>query len=166
MQDDMTPSPELNAMLVDLENDACDLIDVCHNMNLTTAPNYFWLAVAYTGCVIVRILHSSLCSQRETLEDKFMTMQQALRSVAASKDDMSTKASLVLQALHVFKDIKQSPPILSRMSAWILYDCRRIYWENWTKNGLDNIHLSDRTQLETFKLAILFPGLKLSNQME
>ncbi|KAF2170448.1 hypothetical protein M409DRAFT_19269 [Zasmidium cellare ATCC 36951] len=148
LHDDMSPSPELRGVLIDLENDSCDLIDLCHDMNLAVAPNHFWLAVAYCGCVIVRILQSPLCTQRETLEDKFTTMQQALRSVAASNDDMSIKAVLVLQALRVFKDIKQTPPILSRMSAWISYDCRRIYWENWTRNGFGQHPIAGRPSIE------------------
>jgi len=60
-------------------------------------------------------------------------VSSALTSSASSPDDLVNKACIMFQTLPFLEDLKQSPPLVSRMASWISYDERRIFWENWSR---------------------------------
>ena len=127
---DMPVSDQLLQIIRNAERDACELIELCHGMDLSVAPAHVGRAMCYCGFVLVRILQSSHTTQKEVLHDKIECAYQALSTSASSQEDVANKSSQELQALPFLEDIKQSPPILSRMGASISFDSLRIYWEN------------------------------------
>jgi hypothetical protein len=133
LQDDVPISAEVLEMIKLLEEDTCDLVDLCNTMNLAIAPGHVRVAMTYVGFVLVRILQTPYSTQREVLEEKLERIIQALTASASSQDDVANKACLILQGLPYMTDLKRTPPILTRMAAWVSYDSRRIFWENWAK---------------------------------
>lgn len=116
-----------------LEEEVCDLVDLCESMNLSLAPGHVRRAMSYCGFVLSRLLRLSHSARREVLEEKLRHVSSTLAVSACSPDDVVNKACIMFQTLPFFEDLEQSPPLVSRMASWISYDERRIFWENWSR---------------------------------
>lgn len=135
--DDMMFSEDLLKIFHIAEDDACKIIELCYDMNLAASPYHFRRAICYSGFVLVKILRSPYCHmKRELLEDSIERARQALSTTASSPDDIFCKACQVLGELPYLEDKKRTAPIFSRMSASMMFDMLRIYWENWHDRNL------------------------------
>jgi hypothetical protein len=126
----MPISTELLEMIKRAEEDACELIELCYAMNLGIAPYHARRAMCYSAFVLVRVLRTPQNLQREMLEDNIERVRQAMSHTAISPDDIVHKMSYILEALPHLEDLKLSSSISSRISASIIYDTLRVYWEN------------------------------------
>ncbi|KIW25866.1 uncharacterized protein PV07_09002 [Cladophialophora immunda] len=136
LQDDVTATlgtEEMLEMIRLLEEDVCDLVDLCNSINLAIGPGHARVAMTYAGFVLARILQTPYSGRREVLEEKLKRAIQALGASAPSQDDVVNKVCLMFQGLPYMSDLKRSPPLLTRMAAWVSYDSRRIFWENWAQ---------------------------------
>ncbi|KEF62171.1 uncharacterized protein A1O9_00143 [Exophiala aquamarina CBS 119918] len=130
--DDMIFSEDLIKIYHSAEDEACQIIELCYDMNLAASPYHFRRAICYSGFVLVKILRSPYCHmKRELLEDNVERARQALSTTASSPDDIFCKACQVLEELLYLEDKKRTAPIFSRMGASMMFDMLRIYWENW-----------------------------------
>lgn len=135
--DDMVLSDDLLAIFQTAEHEAYKVIELCYDVNLAAAPYHFRRAICFGGFVLVKILRSPFCRTKpELLADNIERARQALSATASAPDDIICKACRILEELPYLEDKKRTPPISSRMSASMMFDMLRIYWENWYDRNL------------------------------
>ncbi|KAK5956200.1 Regulatory protein leu3 [Knufia fluminis] len=135
--DDIPMSKELIEIIKCAEEDACELIELCYGTNLSIGPYIVRQAMCYSAFVLARILQCPYDTQREVLEDNIERVCQAMSTTASTDNDIMRKVGPLLRALPYIEDKRRSPPILSRMSASIVYDSIKMYWENMDERNPD-----------------------------
>jgi hypothetical protein len=133
--DDVPSSTEQIEIVKQAETDACTLIDLCYDLNISITPYYVRRAMCYCAFVLAKILRSGQATHREVLIDNIEKVREALIATVDSKDNIIHKACEYLQELPYLEDKRLSPPILSRMGVSILYDLLRIHVENHHHSG-------------------------------
>ncbi|KAF3935514.1 hypothetical protein ABW19_dt0200919 [Dactylella cylindrospora] len=156
LTEDTPISPEQTEIVKQAEKDACDLIELCYNLNLSVAPCYIRRAMCYCAFVLAKVLRSQQATQCEVLEDNIEKVRQALMTTSDSKGDITHKACELLQDLPYMEDKRLSPPIVSRMGVSVLYDLLRIGVENTIEKQMGQRTMTNFTfDLDGFNWALL-----------
>jgi hypothetical protein len=130
LHDDIALNPDVIELFCQAETDATSLILIASEKNLSRCPFHLARSVLYAALTLIRIVASPYAQQPQVIFDQIKLASRTLSTAIKVPNDHAERWSRHLQHLIAIRDLKRTPVVRSRMSAWLVYDAIRVMKEH------------------------------------
>jgi hypothetical protein len=130
LHDDAMFSSDVIELLSQAERDATALILIASEKNLCRCPFHLARSVLYAALTPIKIVASPYLQHPQVKFDQITLTSRTLSTAVKVPNDHAEPLSRHLQHLIAIRDLKRTPLVRSRMSAWLVYDAIRVMKEH------------------------------------